>query len=76
VEADRRLRHISLLNNLRIADLAETVNHHHLAGARAAESLVSHLGNFVAGIEDDLLDDRDNLLLELNKALDSLNQHD
>jgi len=73
MEADRRLRHISLLNNVRIADLAEAVNSRHQASA--AESLIGHLRNFVADIDEHLLDDRHHLLLELNKALDSLHEH-
>jgi len=73
VEADRRLRHIALLNDLRIGDLAETVNRRHLASA--AESLVGHIRNFVANIEDDLLADRHELIHALEKAFDFLHQH-
>jgi len=69
VDADAQLRNIDLLKELRIGDLAETIRCRPLASA--AESLISHLRGFVAGVAEDSLDNRYDLLDKLDTALDS-----
>ena len=70
VEADANLRHIALLKDLRIAELAEAVESRPLANA--AESLVGHLRRFVATL--DQLDSRQDLLDSLDTALNNLSE--
>jgi len=70
VDADAQLRHIDLLKDLRIGDLAETVKCRPLASA--AESLVGHLRSFLASLAEDSLDNRHDLLDKLDTALGSL----
>jgi len=68
VDADANLRHIALLNELRIGELAETVKCRPLVNA--ADSLIRHLRSFVANLAEDSLDNRQHLLDSLDTALD------
>jgi len=70
VDADAHLRHIDLLKDLRIGNLAETVKCRPLASA--AESLIGQLRGFVAGLTEDTLGNRHDLLDKLDTALNSL----
>jgi len=73
LEADRSLRHIAPLKELRIDELAETVKCRHLEST--FESPVGYLRQFVAGIGEGLLDNQHELLHRLDEALVWLDQH-
>ena len=70
VEADANLRHIALLKDLHIAELAEAVECRPLLNA--AELLVGHLRRFVATL--DQLENRQDLLDSLDTAFNSLSE--
>jgi len=72
LDADGSLRHIRMLEGLRIGDLAETVKCCPLVNG--GELLIGHLIRLVSGISDELMDKRQELLRELNKAKDWIQQ--
>ena len=67
VEADAGLRHISLLNDLHIGELARMVECRPLASDN--DSLVGHLRRLVADIGEGSLEGRQALLDALDTAL-------